>query len=56
MKLWILVISMAHGDITYGYKFLERVNCERIGKSIVGNSKQMNYTCKLKYFKVKKYD
>jgi hypothetical protein len=55
MKLWVLVIQLINGSVEQG-KFLDKENCHKVGKKIVGNSKQMRYTCKLKYFKVKKYD
>jgi hypothetical protein len=55
MKLWVLVIQLIHGSVEHG-KFLNKENCDKVGKQIVGNLKQMKYTCKSKYFKVKKYD
>ena len=53
MKLWILTIYMINGSVEHG-KFLEKANCEKVGKQLVGNSKQMTYSCKLKRVKVKK--
>ena len=47
MKFWILTIYILNANIEYGYKFIEKVNCEKIAKVIVGKSKQMKYSCKL---------
>jgi hypothetical protein len=48
MTVWILVISMAHGSTTYGYKFLEKANCEKVGKDITKNFKHSQFSCKKK--------
>lgn len=53
MKLWVLVIHLINGSVEHG-KFLDKENCHKVGKQLVGDSKQMKYTCKLKHFKVKK--
>jgi hypothetical protein len=52
MKLWILTISMMYGQTTYGYKFLKKENCQKIGEQITSNFKKSNYSCKLKFFPV----
>lgn len=54
MKLWILTIQILNWNIEYGYKFLYESNCQNIGKSITGKSKQMKYYCKMKKFKIEK--
>jgi len=53
MSVWILVIAMIHGEVTYGYKFLERSNCQKVGKDIVSISKKWQYSCTRKYIKIK---
>jgi hypothetical protein len=50
MKLFILTIYMVHGQTTYGYKFLEKKNCEKVGKSLVSSIKQSYFKCALKKF------
>lgn len=50
MKLWVLIISMIHGSTEYGYKFVEKKNCDKIGKEIVKTLKKGTYKCKLKSF------
>lgn len=52
MKLWILTISMMHGQVEYGYKFIQKSNCERIGKEYSKMIKNASYSCKLKTFLV----
>lgn len=52
MNLWALTIFLLGSPVNHG-KFLEKSNCEKVGKQLVGNSRQMRYTCKLKFFKVK---
>lgn len=54
IKLWILTIAMVHGSIEYGYKFVFKENCEKVGKQYVFISKQkVMPSCKLKTFKIK---
>lgn len=48
MKLWILTISMIYGQTTYGYKFLEKKNCEKVGRDLIKLIKQGHFKCKLK--------
>jgi hypothetical protein len=48
MNVWILVISMVHGSTTYGYKFLEKANCEKVGKELTKPLKRAYFKCKLK--------
>lgn len=50
MKLWILTIAMIHGQTTYSYKFLEKKNCEKVGRKMVKLLKQGQFSCKLKRF------
>ena len=52
MSLWILVIYLVNGSIEQG-KFLNKSNCHKVGKQIVGHSKYMKYKCTLKRFKAK---
>jgi hypothetical protein len=52
IKLWVLTVLMVHGQVEHG-KFIEKSNCEKLGKEIVGHSKSMKYVCKLKKFKMK---
>ena len=48
MKLWILTVYMMTGQTIYGYKFVEKVNCEKVGKDLVKLVKSGHYKCKLK--------
>jgi hypothetical protein len=48
MKLWILTVYMMTGQTTYGYKFVEKANCEKVGKDLAKIIKQGYYKCKLK--------
>ena len=50
MKLWVLIIFMIRGQTEYGYKFVEKKNCDKIGKEIVKTLKRGTYKCKLKNF------
>jgi hypothetical protein len=50
MKLFILTITMIHGSTTYGYKFVEKKNCEDVGKSIIKLIKQGTFSCKMKRY------
>lgn len=52
MKLWVLTILMVHGSVEHG-KFIDKSNCEKVGKDIVRDSKHMKFSCKLKTFKIK---
>ena len=52
MKLRVLTILMINGQVEHG-KFIEKSNCEKVGKLIIGNNKSMKYVCKLKKFKMK---
>jgi len=47
--LWILTIAMTHGSTEYGYKFLERVNCEKVGKELALSVKA-KHSCKKKFY------
>lgn len=49
MKFWILSIIMINGRTDYGYKFVEKANCEKVGKQIVKLVKRGVFSCKLKY-------
>lgn len=42
---WALTIMMIHGSVTYGYKFLEKVNCEKVGKELTQGLKA-KYKCR----------
>ena len=53
MKLWILTIVMINGSTTYGYKFLEKANCEKVGKELVKVIKRGAFSCKLKRHVIK---
>lgn len=48
MKLWFLTVYMIHGQTIYGYKFLKKENCERIGKELTSVFKKSTFSCKLK--------
>jgi hypothetical protein len=50
MTLYILTIIMVHGSTTYGYKFLEKANCEKVGKELIKVIKRGNFTCKKKHY------
>lgn len=49
MTIWILTIAMTHGSTVYGYKFLEKANCEKVGKNITKIFKHSTFTCKKKH-------
>ncbi len=49
MIVYILTISMIRSTITYGYKFLEKSNCEKVGKEITKNL-NAKYQCKRKRY------
>lgn len=53
MNVWILVVNMVFNTHTYTYNFLEKNNCQKVGKSIVSYSKKWHYYCKSKYVKIK---
>ena len=53
MSLWVWVIYLVNGSVEQG-KFLNKTNCHKVGKELVGHSKYMKYKCTLKRFKVKK--
>ena len=46
MKFWVLVIYMMTGQTEYGYKFMEKKNCEKIGKNITSTIKKTSFKCK----------
>jgi len=48
MMLWVLTVYMIGGQTTYGYKFVEKANCEKVGKQLVSTIKIGNFKCKLK--------
>ena len=50
MILWTLIISMTHGSTIYGYKFVEKSNCEKVGQDITKNFKNSQFTCKKKRY------
>jgi hypothetical protein len=50
MKLWILTVYMTTGQTTYGYKFVEKTNCEKIGTNIMKIVKHSYYKCKAKIY------
>ena len=54
MKVWILTVQILSSSIEYGYKFLEKSNCQKVGRQLVGHSKQMEYSCRLKKVKIPK--
>jgi len=53
MKLWVLTIYMVNGYTTYGYKFLEKTNCEKVGKELVKIIKHGKFSCKKKHHVIK---
>jgi hypothetical protein len=50
MKFWILSIIMISGKTEYGYKFVEKTTCEKIGKQLVKLVKKGTFVCRIKYF------
>lgn len=48
MIVYILTISMVYGSTTYGYKFIEKANCEKVGKDLTKSLKYSQFTCKKK--------
>jgi hypothetical protein len=48
MTIYILTIIMTHGSTIYGYKFLEKANCEKVGKDLTKSFKHSQFTCKKK--------
>jgi hypothetical protein len=50
MILWVLTVFMAHGSTTYGYKFMEKANCDKVGKDITKGFKNSKFTCKKKRY------
>lgn len=50
MILWILTITMLRGSTVYGYKFVDKTNCEKIGKDLTKSLKYSNFTCKKKQY------
>lgn len=51
MIVWILTITMIHGRVEYGYKFLEKKNCEKVGIDITKKIKA-SYNCKRKKYEL----
>lgn len=45
MIFWLLIVSMIRGQTEYGY-FIEKSNCEKVGKDIIKRVKQSQYKCK----------
>lgn len=45
MTVFILTVIMTHGSVTHGYKFLERANCEKVGKDLARTVKG-SWKCK----------
>jgi hypothetical protein len=52
MIFWILTVQILNSNVEYGYKFIYKTNCEKIGKEIAGKSKQMKYSCKTRKIKL----
>jgi len=50
--MWLLIIHMVNGNVTHGH-FIDKANCELVGKSIVGKSKNLKYECRVKRVKLK---
>jgi hypothetical protein len=50
MKFWVLIIVAMNGQTTYGYKFVKKYNCEKVGKYITKFFKKTQFKCKLKDF------
>jgi hypothetical protein len=42
---YILTVNMLHGSITHGYHFVEKANCEKVGKNYAKVVKS-TYSCK----------
>jgi hypothetical protein len=38
---------MLNGKTTYGYKFIKKTNCEKVGKDLVKVFKKSYYKCKI---------
>jgi hypothetical protein len=51
--LWILTIAMTHGSTEYGYKFLGRGSCEKVGKELA-SSVRGKHSCKKKFYALNK--
>lgn len=45
MVLWLLIIIMMRGQTEYGY-FVEKTNCEKVGKSVIKRVKKGQFKCK----------
>jgi hypothetical protein len=39
---------MSHGSVTHGYKFIEKANCEKVGKRLLRIVKTGMFSCKKK--------
>lgn len=52
IRMWLLVIQMSRGYTEHGY-FLERDNCIKTGKQLVGDSRYMKFECKSRRIKMK---
>lgn len=48
MKFWFLTILMLRGSTEYPYKFVEKKNCEKIGKDLVKIVKNARFKCEAK--------
>lgn len=53
MKLWILIIATSHGQTIFGYKFLDKANCDKVGRQIISVVKKGAFFCKRKHFDTK---
>jgi len=45
MIFWILIIITTSGKTEYGYKFVEKSNCEKVGRDI-GKRVKSSFKCK----------
>lgn len=52
IRMWLLVLQMGRGYTEHGY-FLERENCIKMGKQLVGNSRHIMYECKSRRVKMR---
>lgn len=54
MKVWILTFQIMSSKVVYGYKFIQKTNCEKVGKDLSQKYKKTTYKCELKKVKIPK--
>lgn len=52
MIFWVLTVGMLHGSVEHGYKFVEKNNCENVGKFYLKLLRHGSYKCKKKNIKL----